>query len=264
MTQQASAFGWNFDPTQYDIWGGAAGNVIKQAGLHRLLVMITNAEITPTKDGSSYKTVFTLEVIDGQFKNQLIDDTLNTHNKSPEATQNALKQLASYCTAIGHSQAFGDANVLYRRPFQIELEAVQEADQKDANKKYWRNTVKQWFYANGEPIVHGLFATPAQQQPVLKQQHTAPAVGGSPAPAAAPQAAPAPATAPTPQAAPAFSGTPAAQAGQYAPPAQGGYAAPQGQVAPPQGGVTIAQNAPPQGGAPAFSAPPAAGFQPPQ
>ena len=274
MTQGSNTqINFNIDPTQYEVWGLASGNYITESGKYPVIIVDANYEPTAS-NANNWKLSLTLQIIAGKFKDKLINTSLNIAH-SDEKTRNAgLAQLTSYCTAMGMSQAWNDASVLFNKPFQIYVEASQEVSQSDANKKYWKNDIKNWFYANGEAIKQGVFASGAQLQVVFNGD----AAASTPAPSVPTGTIAPPAQPQVQQAAPQGYGQPQqpvqqpvqqqAPQGGYAPqaPAQG-YAQPQGgapnfgqpqQAAAPQGAPAFA-GAPtgaPQGGAPAFGAPP--------
>lgn len=241
-----------FDPNQYQI--ATTGAFIRVSGKYP--VIITDAVMKAVQgNAAAHYIQFTLEITDGELKGQTFVDRLNINNPKESTREIAMKSLTSYATAIGQQQAFADAAILCRRPFQLFVEAVEEPSTTDPNKTNWNNSVKKWYYANGDEIQQGKFGS-------INAAGTPPAGYGAPQPQAVPQpqAAPVQQAVPQPQAAPAQQYAP--QAAAPAAPAPQQQYAPQAaaQAAPPAGQVTI--NA--QGyGAPAGAPPAAGGYVPP-
>lgn len=248
-----------FDPNSGAIFSGGA--FIKVSGKYP--VIITGAQMKATKGNSAaHYLEFTLEITSGELSGQTFIDRLNINNPSDTTREMAFKSLTSYATAIGQQQAFADANILVRRPFQLYVEATEEVSTSDPNKTQWANSVKKWFYADGEDIQQGKFgAVAAQGTPPAQQGYGAPqAAPSAPAPQQAQYAPPqqpqqqpaqqqyAAPTNPAPQQQAPAAGQVTIQGGYVPPqqPAQQQYAAPQG--APAQGGYV-----PPA--APSFQAP---------
>ena len=251
-----------FDPNSGAIFSGGA--FIKVSGKYP--VIITGAQMKATKGNSAaHYLEFTLEITSGELSGQTFIDRLNINNPSDATREMAFKSLTSYATAIGQQQAFADANILVRRPFQLYVEATEEVSTSDPNKTQWANSVKKWFYADGEDIQQGKFgAVSAQGTPPAQQGYGAPqAAPAAPAPQQAQYAPPqqpqqpqqqpaqqqyAAPTNPAPQQQAPAAGQVTIQDGYVPPqqPAQQQYAAPQG--APAQGGYV-----PPA--APSFQAP---------
>lgn len=272
-----------FDPNQNQILGAAA--FIKVSGKYP--VIITDAQMKAVAgNNAAHYLQFTLEITDGELRGQSFVDRLNLVNSNPKTVEMAVKSLTSYATAIGQQQAFDDANILRGRPFQLYVEAVEEPSTTDPNKSQWANSVKRWYYADGNEVQQGKYGSltaqgtaPNGQQP---QGGYAPPAGAP----AAPQGYAPPAQQQPPQQQVQHQQQPVQQQAPqgYAPPQ--GYAdpnqqqqvqqqqqqAPQGYAPPaqqqqqqpaqqqaPAGQVTIQTGyAPPQGNAPAGYVPPAA------
>lgn len=198
---QASKINFAIDPNQHEIWGSGSGGYITESG--KYLLAVTNAVYEPTtQNANNWKLSLTLRFLAGKFKDKEIGTSLNIAHSQETTREAAMKQLASYCTAMGISQAWDDAAIMYNKPFQAYIEATQEASQSDPNKKYWRNELKNWFYPNGEPIQQGVFASGALLT-VVYNGDAAPVV-----PNGAPSTIAPPVTAPQ-------TGNPAAGAGGY-------------------------------------------------
>lgn len=268
---QACALPLMFDPNQFQTM--SSGTFIKKSGNYG--VIITDAAMKAVQgNNAAHYLQLTMEITDGELTGQSFIDRLNLNNPKDSVREMAFKSLTSYATAIGQNQAFQDANVLLRRPFRLYVEATEEVSTTDPNKSNWNNSVKKWFYADGNEVQQGKYGSLQAAGTPPQQGYGAPQ-GGVPTPQ---PTAPAP-TAPAPQGGYATpQGAPQVAPAGYAAPqgAPQGYAAPQGapQGAPaaPVGQVTMGYAAPqgaaPQGapqGAPAGYVPPAApSFQVPQ
>ena len=251
-----------FDPNSGVIFSGGA--FIKVSGKYP--VIITGAQMKATKGNSAaHYLEFTLEITSGELSGQTFIDRLNINNPSDTTREMAFKSLTSYATAIGQQQAFADANILVRRPFQLYVEATEEVSTSDPNKTQWANSVKKWFYADGEDIQQGKFgAVAAQGTPPAQQGYGAPqAAPSAPAPQQAQYAPPQQPQQPQQQPAQQQYAAPTNPAPQQQAPAagqvtiQGGYVPPQ---QPAQQQYAAPQGAPAQGGyvppaAPSFQAP---------
>lgn len=251
-----------FDPNSGAIFSGGA--FIKVSGKYP--VIITGAQMKATKGNSAaHYLEFTLEITSGELSGQTFIDRLNINNPSDTTREMAFKSLTSYATAIGQQQAFADANILVRRPFQLYVEATEEVSTSDPNKTQWANSVKKWFYADGEDIQQGKFgAVAAQGTPPAQQGYGAPqAAPAAPAPQQAQYAPPQQPQQPAQQPAQQQYAAPTNPAPQQQAPAagqvtiQGGYVPPQ---QPAQQQYAAPQGAPAQGGyvppaAPSFQAP---------
>ena len=251
-----------FDPNSGAIFSGGA--FIKVSGKYP--VIITGAQMKATKGNSAaHYLEFTLEITSGELSGQTFIDRLNINNPSDTTREMAFKSLTSYATAIGQQQAFADANILVRRPFQLYVEATEEVSTSDPNKTQWANSVKKWFYADGEDIQQGKFgAVAAQGTPPAQQGYGAPqAAPSAPAPQQAQYAPPQQPQQPAQQPAQQQYAAPTNPAPQQQAPAagqvtiQGGYVPPQ---QPAQQQYAAPQGAPAQGGyvppaAPSFQAP---------
>ena len=251
-----------FDPNSGAIFSGGA--FIKVSGKYP--VIITGAQMKATKGNSAaHYLEFTLEITSGELSGQTFIDRLNINNPSDTTREMAFKSLTSYATAIGQQQAFADANILVRRPFQLYVEATEEVSTSDPNKTQWANSVKKWFYADGEDIQQGKFgAVAAQGTPPAQQGYGAPqAAPAAPAPQQAQYAPPQQPQQPQQQPAQQQYAAPTNPAPQQQAPAagqvtiQGGYVPPQ---QPAQQQYAAPQGAPAQGGyvppaAPSFQAP---------
>lgn len=240
-----------FDPNTGLIHAGG-GDFIKVSGKYP--VVIVECEMKQTKNNqAAHYLQFTLEILDGDLKGQRFVDRLNINNPSEQTREIAYKSLTSYATAVGYNQAFADASVLKGRPFMLFVNAEEKPSTTDPNKTNWENSVKKWYYADGEEIQQGKFGSAKAQGTPPTGQYAAPSAA-APAAAPAPQAAPA---APQQQYAAPVATAPAQQ--QYAPPVQ--QAPAQQQYAPPvQQAPAQQQYAPPAGAAPAQGSyvPPAA------
>lgn len=157
MTAQNSQLAYNFDPSAYQTFGGG-GDFITESG--KFPVVIESIKLEPSKtNAANIMAVIALMITDGQLKGQKFIDRLNLMHHSLDTKRMAHEQLTSYATAIGQSAAFNDLSVLANRPFQVYVEAKQEAKDGDVNKKVWRNSIKNWYYADGQDIVQGRFGS---------------------------------------------------------------------------------------------------------
>lgn len=157
MTAQNSQLAYNFDPSAYQTFGGG-GDFITESG--KFPVVIESIKLEPSKtNAANIMAVISLMITDGQLKGQKFIDRLNLMHHSLDTKRMAHEQLTSYATAIGQGTAFNDLSILANRPFQVYVEAKQEAKDGDANKKVWRNSIKTWYYADGQDIVQGRFGS---------------------------------------------------------------------------------------------------------
>ena len=137
------------------------------------VVIATQSEMKPTKNGQGQYLQFTFEVLDGQFKGRKLWTHLNLHNASQTAVDIAQRELGAICKAVGVIKP-SDSSELHNLPMLVKV-AVELND-----KNQETNIIKKY-----EPAVPGVASAPVQ-----------PAAAAAPAPAFAQAAAPVVAAAP--------------------------------------------------------------------
>lgn len=183
-----SQLNFTVNPAEYEIWG-AGGDFLPEEGKYPVIIVDTAYE--PTKaNPNNYKLSLILEVIGGKFKGKRFGQSLNIAHSTDTTREAAMKQLASYCTAMGISQAWSDATILHNKPFQVWVTADKKPSEKNPNTTYTTNDVTKYFYANGDPIQQGIFASGAQLSVVFNEAPTIPAPQATIAPPAQQQTAP--------------------------------------------------------------------------
>lgn len=138
------------------------------------VVIATSSEMKPTKTGNGKYLQFTLEVLDGPYKNRKLFARLNLVNSNQMAVDIAQRELGAICKAVGIIKP-NDSAELHNKPMLVSVGV--EID----DKKRESNVIRKY-----EPV--GAFN---QQAPAQAAPATAP--WGAPA---APAAAQAPAAAP--------------------------------------------------------------------
>lgn len=228
-------------------------------------VIITDAEMAPTKKEGGQMLKMTLEVQDGPHKGRKLFDRLNLVNENPKAVEIAFRTLSSICHAINRIQ-IQDLEQIKGVPMLAKVKVTAPTQDYESS-----NEIKMYKACDGTPSCSDPSPTVSAAPPAAS-----PAAGGW----ATPQAPAAPAQAPggwaaPPAAAPAYAppGPPAQQS--WAQPPQAPPAAPPPQQTwqqPPPGAPTWAapgappappQAAPPQQAWPTPSAPPGPPSAPP-
>lgn len=170
-----------FDATQVDPTQGSGSLPV---GKHP--VIISNSEITGTKDGANGMVVLELTIIDGPQKGTTGAYRLNLYHSNQTAAQIAQKQLSALCHVTQTFQ-LQDTAQLHNKPFVIEV-GLQKGP--EAAEKGYTEVKKVFDMAGNEP---GKAPAAAQNQQPVQQpaaQQAAPqgqAAWGQPAPAAAQQ-----------------------------------------------------------------------------
>lgn len=145
------------------------------------LVMATDSEIKPTKNGTGQYLQLAYQVIDGHYKNRLIFDRLNIQNQNQTAQEIGQRALSALCHAVGVLQV-QDSAQLHNIPFIVRLAVRKDEQYGDSND------VKAYKSANG--------ATPAvSTRPAASTQPAKPYNAGSYAEKSGPHTNPAPAPA---------------------------------------------------------------------
>lgn len=139
------------------------------------VVIATASEMKPTKTGTGKYLQFTLEVLDGPYKNRKLFARLNLVNSNQMAVDIAQRELGAICKAVGIIKP-NDSAELHNRPMLVSVGV--EID----DKKRESNVIRKY-----EPVG----ALNGSTRPVETPATAAP--WGAPA---APAAAPAPAQAP--------------------------------------------------------------------
>jgi len=67
----------------------------------KVLVLIEEAEVKPTKANTGYYLKLKLSVVDGPYKNRKLFDNINVQNPSAQCVEIGLRQLAALGLAIG-------------------------------------------------------------------------------------------------------------------------------------------------------------------
>lgn len=271
MSQQfSSLLPMSFNPVEHDLLG-VTGFITKSG---KYPVVIHKAYMKTSSEATSNYLCLELKIIGGEFDGIVLVDRVNIMNQSIKAREYAVKQLTSYCTAVGISSAFNDAAILVGRRLQVFVNAAKEPSKDNPDVEYWKNEITDRFYADGTELVRGNwggqqqpqqggFAPAPQQmaqpqapqpqapQPMVQQGYAQPAMPVAPQPVA-----------PQPVAQPQYDPNQyAQQPQQYAQPVQQPQppTAPVAPVVPQQPQVApVSQPQVPQGG----FAPPAAGTNP--
>lgn len=168
-----------FNPVEHDLLGVAS--FITKSGKYP--VVIHKAYMKTSSEATSNYLCLELKIIGGEFDGIVLTDRVNIMNQSIKAREYAVKQLTSYCTAVGISSAFNDAAILVGRRLQVFVNAAKEPSKDNPDVEYWKNEITDRFYADGTDLVRGNWGGQQQQQ----QAGFAPQ-----APVAAPQAPAAP------------------------------------------------------------------------
>lgn len=189
-----------FNPAQFELLGGGAP-FIKESG--RFAVRIIGAEMVAAKNNASHYLQFTYEITAGELKDQSFLDRIHLNNANQTSREIAYKRLASIAHATGVGQAIQDARIFVGKTMQVYVMTEEKASTTDPNKTVFENDVKEYFYADGTPLIKGNFGSgataggqPAQNAPA---PNAAPQQAYAPQPAAAPAPAPAPAQQPPQQ-----------------------------------------------------------------
>lgn len=83
-------------------------------------VVISKAEVKPTKNQQGRLLELTLKVVDGQHRGRVIFERLNLWNQNQTAVEIAQKRLSQYCHATGRLR-IGDAAELLNIPVTVSL-----------------------------------------------------------------------------------------------------------------------------------------------
>jgi hypothetical protein len=67
----------------------------------KYLAVITESEMQPTKAGTGSFLIFTLEIIEGEYKRRRLWARLNLDNPNPKAVEIARAELSAICRAVG-------------------------------------------------------------------------------------------------------------------------------------------------------------------
>ena len=221
--------GMTFDPNQHSPHTAGSGQ-LPVSGKDGHIVILTGAEVIPTKDRSGTMLVFEITIKGGEHDGVTGPYRLNIGNNSADAVRIAFAQLSAICHVVGHLQPLDDVSVLFNKPFRafVSLQTEKEAAAKGFTE------IKHVMDIHGNK--------PGER----KQAANAPVPGGFPAPGGAPAGFPPPPQAPPQQMAPPQQPQYQPQAPQQPPEPQ--YQPPQPQapqqMAPPQ--QPQYQQAPPQ------------------
>lgn len=138
------------------------------------VVIATSSEMKPTKTGNGKYLQFTLEVLDGPYKNRKLFARLNLVNQNQMAVDIAQRELGAICKAVGIIKP-NDSAELHNKPMLVSVGV--EID----DKKREGNVIRKY-----EPV--GVLQQQAQQAaaPSAAPWGAPAAPASSPAPAGAP------------------------------------------------------------------------------
>jgi hypothetical protein len=88
-------------------------------------VVISKAEVKPTKNQQGRLLELTLKVVDGQARGRVIFERLNLWNQNQTAVEIAQKRLSQYCHAAGRLR-IADASELMNIPVLVTLSIRQD------------------------------------------------------------------------------------------------------------------------------------------
>lgn len=140
-------------------------------------VVITNAEVKPTNDGTGTRLSFEMQIANGEHASKKLFENLNIVNKSEKATAIAQRDLGIICQKIGiDPNKLADTQELVMKPFDVVLGIEAQTDANGVAQTYpdgkpkLRNTVKT-YKTDGTPVMQQQ-AQPVQQQSIQQAVQT--------------------------------------------------------------------------------------------
>jgi len=121
-----------FDPTQHAPSQSGGFSQITP-GDHIVTIVSHEIKECSSRDGSGGMQLI-LEASEGPCKGAQCKEWLNLFHNKPKAQRAAEGTLSAYCHAIGHLQPVTNPNVLYGRPFMVEMGNKPLTDQQEERK----------------------------------------------------------------------------------------------------------------------------------
>lgn len=158
-----AAIGFNFNAAsvkpQDDFTPIPAGSYIAQ---------ITDSKIGPTSKMTGMRLDLTWTIMDGQFANRKVFDSINVQNQSQKAEEIGQRQLSAICHAVGVMN-LQDSNQLHGRPCKlaVTIREKQEKEKGNPSAGHWpeKNEISGYSSAGASPSAAPAFAQQAAAAP---------------------------------------------------------------------------------------------------